>query len=107
MQTNGRDIVAADAVVEAVAKGTQIVEVAGRHHHLYTGSIKPLTYLLSQRHHLLTKPGDIRGGRPVEGRCPPRILLLLQFLKKTFPRCHVISLYCGEDGYRPFAGYED
>ena len=107
MQTNGRDIVAADAVVEAVAKGTQIVEVAGRNHHLDTRSVKPLTYLLSQRRHLLAKPGDIRGGRPVEGRCPLRILLLLQFLKKTFPRCHVISLCCGEDGYRPFAGYED
>lgn len=82
LQTNGRDIVAADAAVEAVAKGTQVVEMAGRNHHLNTGSIKPLTYLLSQLRHLLTKHGDIRGGRPVEGRCPPRILLLLQFLKK-------------------------
>ena len=99
LQTNGRDIVAADAAVEAVAKGTQVVEMAGRNHHLNTGSIKPLTYLLSQLRHLLTKPGDIRGGRPVEGRCPPRILLLLQFLKKTFPRCHVISLCCDETGW--------
>ncbi|WP_270038110.1 hypothetical protein [Klebsiella pneumoniae] len=29
--------------------------MAGRNHHLNTGSIKPLTYLLSQLRHLLTK----------------------------------------------------
>ncbi|WP_228725724.1 hypothetical protein [Klebsiella pneumoniae] len=87
--------------------------MAGRNHHLNTGSIKPLTYLLSQLRHLLTKPGDIRGGRPVEGRCPPRILLLLQFLKKrslavTLSPCAVMKpVGLDEDGYRPFAGYED
>ncbi|MCS5934465.1 hypothetical protein LNO92_11660 [Klebsiella variicola subsp. variicola] len=71
--------------------------MAGRHHHLDTRSVKPLTYLLSQRRHLLTKPGDIRGDRPVEGRCPPRILLLLQFLKKrslavTLSPCAVVKM---------------
>ncbi len=72
--------------------------MAGRNHHLNTGSIKPLTYLLCQRRHLLTKHGDIRGGRPVEGRCPPRILLLLQFLKNV-PSLSRYLLCCDETGW--------
>ncbi len=113
LQTNGRDIVAADAAVEAVAKGTQVVEMAGRNHHLNTGSIKPLTYLLSQRRHLLTKPGDIRAADPSRAAVRRGFCCCCSFLKKrslavTLSPCAVMKpVGLDEDGYRPFAGYED
>lgn len=77
LQAESGDIVAADAAIEAVAKGAQIVEVAGRNHHLDARSVKPLIHLPGERRHLLAKHGDIRGGRPIEGGCPRRILLVL------------------------------
>ncbi len=92
------DIVAADAAVEAVAKGTQVVEMAGRNHHLNTGSIKPLTYLLSQLRHLLTKLAISAAADPSRAAVRRGFCCCCSFLK-TFPRCHVISLCCDETGW--------
>ncbi|WP_177342445.1 hypothetical protein [Klebsiella quasipneumoniae] len=72
--------------------------MGGRNHHLDARSVKPLIHLPGECRHLLAKHRNIRGGRPIVGGCPRRILLVLQFLKKTLPRCHVISLCCDETG---------
>ncbi|MBO1997390.1 hypothetical protein J4730_11400 [Klebsiella pneumoniae] len=85
--------------------------MAGRNHHLNTGSIKPLTYLLCQRRHLLTKPAISAAADPSRAAVRRGFCCCCSFLK-TFPRCHVIScavmkpVGLDEDGYRPFAGYE-
>ncbi len=107
------DIVAADAAVEAVAKGTQVVEMAGRNHHLNTGSIKPLTYLLSQLRHLLTKLAISAAADPSRAAVRRGFCCCCSFLKKrslavTLSPCAVMKpVGLDEDGYRPFAGYED